>query len=249
MEPKASDRRLKGRLEPPGDLSAPRPLRPGDPVKAQYKGNPKLAWFLGRATEQNADGSWRIQYEDGEVEDLPVVSAASKLPCVKHRDGTPVQKPSKAGAVRRGVGKPKTKRARGPTTARHTGFEFMRMDAPAGAAQDERDNLAARIHFKYKVEQVRAGKVTSSVEKYVTLREIVLQDDADAARMHQQALVDFMAHLYTSPPVSVPNMHHLLGNNITAGWSVSERARVQQNFEVFKAAQDQEEARRAANGN
>ena len=183
------------------------------------------------------------------MEDLPVVSAASKLPCVKHRDGTPVQKPSKAGAVRRGVGKPKTKRARGPTTARHTGFEFMRMDAPAGAAQDERDNLAARIHFKYKVEQVRAGKVTSSVEKYVTLREIVLQDDADAARMHQQALVDFMAHLYTSPPVSVPNMHHLLGNNITAGWSVSERARVQQNFEVFKAAQDQEEARRAANGN
>ena len=163
MEPKASDRRLKGRLEPPGDLSALRPLRPGDPVKAQYKGNPKLAWYPGRATEQNADGSWRIQYEDGEVEDLPVVSAASKLPCVKHRDGTPVQKPSKAGAVRRGVGKPKTKRARGPTTARHTGFEFMRMDAPAGAAQDERDNLADRIHFKYKVEQVRAGKVTSSV--------------------------------------------------------------------------------------
>ena len=38
-------------------------------------------------------------------------------------------------------------------------------------------------------------------------------------------------------------------NNITAGWSVSERERVEQNFEVFKPAQDQEEARRAANGN
>ena len=44
MEPKESGRKLKGCLLPPGDLSL-RPLHPGDPVMAQFKGNPKLAWF------------------------------------------------------------------------------------------------------------------------------------------------------------------------------------------------------------
>ena len=100
MEPKESGRKLKGCLLPPGDLSAPRPLRPGDPVMAQYLGNPRHAWYAGTATEHNADGSWRIEYEDGDVEDLPVVSAASKLPCVKHRDGTPVQKPVQKRAAK-----------------------------------------------------------------------------------------------------------------------------------------------------
>jgi hypothetical protein len=239
MVPEEPVRTLKGRLLPPGDLSAPLPMHPGDPVMAQFKGNPKLAWFPGAATVQNADGSCRIEYEDGDVEDLPVVSPASKLPCVKHRDGTPVQKPSKAGAGHRGVGKSKTKRsARAPTTLRHTGIQFMRIDPPAEAAQDERDNLAARIHFMYKEEKVRAGQVTSSEVKYVTLCDIVLQDNADAARMHHQALVDFMTHLYTSPPLSVPNMQHLLGNNIMAGWSATERDRVEKNFKVFKLAQE-----------
>ena len=243
-----SVRTLKGRLEPPGDLSVPRPLHPGDKVMAQFQGNSRLAWYPGDATVQNADGSWRIEYEDGDFEDLHVVSPASKLPCVKHRDGTPVQKPLKAVAGRRGVGKSKSKK-RAPTRSRHTGIQFMRIDPPAEAALDERDNLAARIHFMYKEEKVRAGKVTASEVKYVTLRDIVLQNDADAARMHQQALVDFMTHLYTSPPVSVDNMQHLLGTNIMAGWTSAERDRVEKNFKVFKHAQEKEEARRAAIAN
>jgi hypothetical protein len=154
----------------------------------------------------------------------------------------------KAVAGRRGVGKSKSKK-RAPTRVRHTGIQFMRIDPPAEAALDERDNLAARIHFMYKEEKVRAGKVTASEVKYVTLRDIVLQNDADAARMHQQALVDFMTHLYTSPPVSVDNMQHLLGTNIMAGWTSAERDRVEKNFKVFKQAQEKEEARRAAIAN
>jgi hypothetical protein len=244
MVPEQSVRMLKGRLLPPGDLSAPHPLHPGDQVMAQFQGNPKLAWYPGDATMQNVDGSWSIQYEDGDVEDLPVVSPASKLPCVKHRDGTPVQKQSKACAGSRGVGKYKSKRsARAPTTLRHTGIQFMRIDPPAEAALDERDNLAARIHFMYKEEKVRAGQVTLSEVKYVTLRDIVLQNDADSALMHQQALVDFMTHLYTSPPVSVHTMQHLLGTNIMAGWRGTDRDRVEKNFKVFMLTQEQEEAR------
>ena len=95
----------------------------------------------------------------------------------------------------------------------------------------------------YKEEKVRAGQVTLSEVKYVTLRDIVLQNDADAARMHQQALVDFMTHLYTSPPVSVENMQHLLGTNILAGWRGTDCDRVEKNFKVFMLTQEQEEAR------
>jgi hypothetical protein len=53
-----SVRTLKGRLEPPGDLSVPRPLHPGNKVMAQFQGNPRLAWYPDDATVQNADGSW-----------------------------------------------------------------------------------------------------------------------------------------------------------------------------------------------
>ena len=97
----------------------------------------------------------------------------------------------------------------------------------------------------YKEEKVRAGTVTASEVKYVTLRDIVLEDSADTARMQQQAFVDFLVHLYTTPPVSAENMQHLLGPNVMDGWTSSERKRVESNFKVFKNAQVQEEERRA----
>lgn len=240
------ERVLKGRLEQHGDKAVKRPLHAGARVMAQFNSNPKLAWYAAVATLQNADGSWRIEYEDGDVEDLHVVPPCRNLPCIKHCDGAYVQSTSKAMAGRRCARRTKP---RAPSMTRHTGFQFMRIDPPAEAALDERDNLAARIHFMYKEEKVRAGKVTASEVKYVTLRDIVLQNDADAARMHQQALVDFMTHLYTSPPVSVENMQHLLGTNIMAGWTSAERDRVEKNFKVFKQAQEKEEARRAAIAN
>jgi len=59
-----SERVLKGRLEPHGDLAVKRPLHAGAQVMAQFNGNPKLAWYPGVATLQNADGSWHIEYED-----------------------------------------------------------------------------------------------------------------------------------------------------------------------------------------
>jgi hypothetical protein len=121
----------------------------------------------------------------------------------------------------------------------------MRIDPPAAAALDSRDNLADRIHFMYKHEKVRAGTVTASEVKYVTLREIVLDNNADTARMQQQAFVDFVTHLYTTPPVSAENMKHLLGPNVMDGWTSSERKRMERNFKVFKQAQVQEEDRRA----
>ena len=49
MVPEQSVRMLKGRLLPPGDLSAPHPLHPGDQVMTQFQGNPKLAWYPGDA--------------------------------------------------------------------------------------------------------------------------------------------------------------------------------------------------------
>jgi hypothetical protein len=52
-----SERVLKGRLEQYGDLAVQRPKHAGARVMAQFNGNPKLAWYPGVATLQNADGS------------------------------------------------------------------------------------------------------------------------------------------------------------------------------------------------
>jgi hypothetical protein len=117
----------------------------------------------------------------------------------------------------------------------------MRIDPPAAGAIDQRHNLAGRIHFMYKEEQVHAGTVTASEVKYVTLRDLVLENDSDAARMYRQVLVDFMTHLYTTPPVSAQNMQHLLGSNVMEEWTSTDRDRVEKNFKVFKQAQVQEE--------
>jgi hypothetical protein len=88
MEPKESGRKLKGCLLPPGDLSAPRPLRPGDPVMAQYQGNPRHAWYAGTATVHNADGSWLIEYDGSlkfecgsKLRALP--GGLGELPCIE----------------------------------------------------------------------------------------------------------------------------------------------------------------------
>ena len=92
---------------------------------------------------------------------------------------------------------------------------------------------------------MRAGTVTASEAKYVTLRDIVIEANADIARMQQQAFVDFLTHLYTTPPVSAENIKHMLGPQVMEGWTPSERKRVDRNFKVFKRAQVQEEERRA----
>jgi hypothetical protein len=236
------ERVLKGRLELHGDKAVKRPLHAVARVMAQFNGNPKLAWYAAVATLQNADGSWRIEYEDGDVEDLHVVPPGRNLPCIKHCDGAYVQSTSKAMAGRHCARRTKP---RAPSMTRHTGFQFMRIDPPAAAALDNRDNLADRIHFMYKEEKVRAGTVTASDVKYVTLREIVLDNTPDTARMQQQAFVDFVTHLYTTPPVSAENMKHLLGPNVMDGWTSSERKRMECNFKVFKQAQVQEEERRS----
>jgi hypothetical protein len=57
--------------------------------------------------------------------------------------------------------------------------------------------------------------------------------------------VDFVTHLYTTPPVSAENMKHLLWPNVMDGWTSSERKRMERNFKVFKQAQVQEEERRS----
>jgi hypothetical protein len=43
-------------------------------------------------------------------------------------------------------------------------------------------------------------------------------------------------------------MHHLLGLEVTDGWTSAELKRVERNFTVYKAAQDAEEARRDKRG-
>jgi hypothetical protein len=92
---------------------------------------------------------------------------------------------------------------------------------------------------------VRDGKVTRTDVKYITLRDIVQDTNAKSARIQQRALLDFMVHLYTTPPVSTENIQHLLGPQVMEGWSAKERKRVERNFAVFKQAQEQEEQRRA----
>ena len=54
--------------------------------------------------------------------------------------------------------------------------------------------------------------------------------------------------LYTTPPISVNNMHHLLGPEAMDGWTSAERKGVERNFTVYKAAQDTGEARRDKRG-
>jgi hypothetical protein len=66
--------------------------------------------------------------------------------------------------------------------------------------------------------------------------------------MQQQALYNFLGQLYTTPPISATNMHHLLGLEVTDGWTSAELKRVERNFTVYKAAQDAEEARRDKRG-
>ena len=109
-----TQRTLKGRLEQYGDKAAPRPLHAGARVLAQFNCNTDLAWYAGVATFQNADGSWRIEYEDGDVEDLRVVPPGRKLPCIKHFDGAYVQSPSQDGAGHRGARRTKKRKPRKP---------------------------------------------------------------------------------------------------------------------------------------
>ncbi len=208
---------------------------------AQFHGNKDLAWYAGVATLQNADGSCRIQYEDGDVEDLRVAPPGHKLPCIKHFDGSYVQSPPQDSAGHGGSRRTKKHKPRKPTTVHHAGFQFMRIDPAPPAAVDASDDLAGRIHFSYKEEKVRTGTVTVLEVKYVTLRDIVLEANADIARMQQQAFVDFLTHLYTTPPVSAENIKHMLGPQVMEGWTPSERKRVDRNFKVFKRAQVQEE--------
>jgi hypothetical protein len=70
---------------------------------------------------------------------------------------------------------------------------------------------------------VRDGKVTRTDVKYIILvailRDIVQDTNAKSARAHQRALLDFMVHLYTTPPVSTENIQHLLGPKVMEGWS------------------------------
>jgi hypothetical protein len=101
------------------------------------------------------------------------------------------------------------------------------------------------MHFMYQEELVRNGKVTRMDVQYITLHDIVQDTNAKSARVQQRALLDFMVHLYTTPPVSTVNMQHLLGTQVMEGWSAKERQRVERNFAVVKQAQEQEEQRRA----
>ena len=240
-----TQRTLRGCLVQYGDKGVQHPLCAGARVLAQFHGNTDLAWYAGVATLQNADCSWRIEYEDGDVEDLRVVPPGRKLPCIKHFDGAYVLPPPQDGAGHGGARRTKKRKPRNPSTVHHAGFQFMRIDPAPPAAVDAPDDLAGRIHFSYKEEKVRAGTVTASAVKYVTLRDIVLEANADIARMQQQAFVDFLTHLYTTPPVSAENIKHMLGPQVMEGWTPSERKRVDRNFKVFKRAQVQEEERRA----
>lgn len=236
-------RAMQGRLEVFGDKGAPRPLLPGDRVRAKYQGNPKHAWFTATAVALNADGTWHIQYDDMEEEDVHVYRPGTCMPCIMHMDGCYVPMPLRAPA-RDVQSRAKGSRARIKTKVRHTGFRYMRVDPVAADAQDQRDGLATRMHFMYQEQLVREGKVTRTDVKYITLQDIVQDTNAKSARV-QRALLEFMVHLYTTPPVSTENMQHLLGPHVTAGWSATERKRVERNFAVFKQAQEQEEDRRA----
>jgi len=240
-----AQRTLRGCLVQYGDKGVQRPLHAGARVLAQFHGNKDLKWYAGKATLQNADGSWHIEYDDGDVEDLHVVPPGSQLPCIKHFDGAYVLPPPQDGVGHGHARRPKKRQPRQPSTVLHAGFQCMRIDPAPAAAVDVPDDLAGRIHFSYKEQKVRAGTVTASEVKYVTLRDIVLEADADIARMQQQAFVDFLTLLYTTPPVSAENIKHMLGPQVMEGWSSSERKRVDRNFKVFKRAQVQEEERRA----
>ena len=83
-----------------------------------------------------------------------------------------MQSPSKVLVGHCGARRTKPRAPRAPSGVRHTGFQFMRIDPPAAAALDKRNNLSDRIHFMHKEEKVRAGTVIASEVKYVTMRDI-----------------------------------------------------------------------------
>jgi len=92
----------------------------------------------------------------------------------------------------------------------------------AAETREKRDGLATRMHFTYQEEIVRNDKVTRTDVRYITLRDIVQDTNAKSARVQQRALLDFMVHLYTTPPVSTENIQHLLGPQVMEGWSAEE---------------------------
>jgi hypothetical protein len=116
-----------------------------------------------------------------------------------HGAYVPIPTPAPDGGVQS-----RAKGSRNKTKVRHTGFRFMLMDPVTAGARDKRDGLANRVHFMYQEELVRDGKVTRTDVKYMTLRDIVQDTNAkyNVARVQQRALLDFMEHLYTTPPVS-----------------------------------------------
>ena len=120
--------------------------------------------------------------------------------------------------------------------------EFVSCVGRAGRRQWTGFVLSHALHVQQRV--VQNWKVLRTEVKYVSLRQIVTDTNTDSARMHQQALMDFMVHLYTSPPVSADNLKYLLGPQVMDAWSTAELARVQRNFEVFGKSQEQEKARR-----
>ena len=252
MPPREGEDRMgKGVREPLGDKSTPRRLQPGDKVSARYHGHQQHHFYPATALLQNPSGSWRIQYDDNkEEEDMFVLPAAGTHPLIMHLDGTYVQLTS-LDRQGRGLQVPDLAAeapAPAPAPSRkrkvdHGGFEFMRLDPPAADAVDDRDDLPKRMHFMYKELQVVQGKQVAT-PKYVSLDEIVRDPNPPSARLHQRALYDFLGQLYTAPPVSASNMKHLLGKEAMDGWRAQEKERVQRNFDVFKRAQDQEEAKR-----
>jgi hypothetical protein len=242
-----SVRALKGRLHVFGDKGVTRQLRTGDRVHARYHGNAKLAWYDATARTLNADGTWHIVYDDdGEEEDLHVWSAGRRVPAIMHLDGTYVQLQRHATASGAGGSGIRKTRPKSKKWVHHTGIELMRVDPRAPGARDKRDGLAHRIHFMYKEKEQHKheGKVTHTEIKYVTLQDIVQDKNPKSARVQQQAFLNFLGHLFMTPPVSTNNMKHLPGTQAMEGRKAAEHKRVKRNFSVFKRSQEQEESGR-----
>jgi hypothetical protein len=116
-----TQRTLRGCLVQYGDKGVHRPLHAVARVLAQFHGNTDLAWYAGIATLQNADGSWRIEYEDDDVEDLRVVPPGRRLPCIKHFDGAYVLPPPQDCAGHGGARRTKKRKPRKRRTTRTHG--------------------------------------------------------------------------------------------------------------------------------
>jgi hypothetical protein len=78
----------------------------------------------------------------------------------------------------------------------------------------------------------RTEKVIRTEIKYISLDEIIHNDDLCSARVQKQALYNFLGQLYTTQPISVTNMQHLLGPEATDGWTSGERKLLERNFTV-----------------